>query len=184
MHMADMSPPAPLSVAILGASGFVGAELLRLLAGHPRFEARRLFADSRAGAAVGDVFPHLALAYPGAVFEPLPDAFAGDCALIFAALPHGESQKIAASILASGAKLVDLGADFRLDDATSYERWYHEPHSAPELLGRFVYGIPELNRAVIAGADAVAAAGCYPTAAILALKPLLPLIDPATVHID
>jgi N-acetyl-gamma-glutamyl-phosphate reductase len=180
MHMADMSTP----VAILGASGFVGAELLRLCAAHPALNPVRLFAGSQAGMRVGAVHPHLDLAYPGAVFEAVPADLAEGCALVFAALPHGESQKIAASILAGGAKLVDLGADFRLDDAAAYERWYHEPHAEPDLLGRFVYGIPELHRGAIAGASAVAAAGCYPTAAILALKPLLDLIDPDTINID
>jgi len=186
-----MSAAAPLPVAILGASGFVGAELLRLLAGHPRLAATRLFADSQAGARVADVHPHLALAYPDAVFEDMSSLFGGErvthlaeCRLVFAALPHGQSQKIAAAILAAGAKFVDLGADFRLDDAAAYQSWYGEPHAAPELLGRFVYGIPELNRERIAGADSVAAAGCYPTAAILALKPLLDLIDPETIVVD
>jgi N-acetyl-gamma-glutamyl-phosphate reductase len=88
-------------------------------------------------------------------------------------LPHGHSQRIAAEILERGVTFVDLGADFRLDDAATYERWYGDPHQAPELLGRFVYGIPELNRDAIRGARAVAAAGCYATAAILALKPLV-----------
>jgi len=186
-----MAAAAPLPVAILGASGFVGAELLRLLAGHPRFAAARLFADSQAGARVADVHPHLALAYPDAVFADMSSLLAGErdaplegCRLVFAALPHGQSQKIAAIVLESGAKFVDLGADFRLDDVVAYERWYREPHGAPELLGRFVYGIPELDRARIAEAGAVAAAGCYPTAAILALKPLLPLIDPETIVVD
>src|ERR1044072_5468312 len=166
-----MAAAAPLPVAILGASGFVGAELLRLLAGHPRFAAARLFADSQAGARVADVHPHLALAYPAAVFADMSSLLAGErvaplegCRLVFAALPHGQSQKIAAIVLESGAKFVDLGADFRLDDVVAYQRWYGEPHGAPELLGRFVYGIPELNRARIAGADAVAAPRRLPPA--------------------
>ncbi|HEV2817188.1 MAG TPA: N-acetyl-gamma-glutamyl-phosphate reductase [Allosphingosinicella sp.] len=180
-----MSAAPPIAVAILGASGFVGAELLRLIAGHPGLAAARLFADSQAGLAVADVHPHLALAYPDAAFEGMSSLVEGaGCGLVFAALPHGESQKIAPALLEAGVKFVDLGADFRLDDAAAYERWYHEPHAAPELLGRFVYGIPELHRAAIAGAGAVAAAGCYPTAAILALKPLLGLIDPDTIVVD
>ena len=186
-----MSVAPPLPVAIVGASGFVGAELLRLSAGHPGLAAARLFADSQAGLAVADVHPHLALAYPNAVFEGVASLIEGGivgqlagCRLVFAALPHGQSQKIAPALVEAGIKLVDLGADFRLDDAAAYRRWYHEPHAAPELLGRFVYGIPELNRAAIATADAVAAAGCYPTAAILALRPLIDLIDPDTITID
>jgi N-acetyl-gamma-glutamyl-phosphate reductase len=179
MHENDMIP-----VGILGASGFVGAELLRLCAGHPALRPARLFADSQAGMAVGDVHPHLALAYGGARFEPVSAAALGECPLVFAALPHGESQKLAPSILESGARFVDLGADFRLRDTAAYEQWYGERHAAPDLLGRFAYGIPELHRAGIAAAKAVAAAGCYPTAAILALKPLLALVDPGTIVVD
>ena len=178
-------------VAILGASGFVGAELLRLCAGHPGLRAARLFGESQAGQPLGALYPHLSPAYPHAVLERLPPlsgeappAFPGECALVFAALPHGESQKIAPAILESGAKFVDLGADFRLREASDYEKWYREPHQAPDLLGRFVYGIPELHRSEIAGARAVAAAGCYPTSAILALKPLLALIEPGTINVS
>ena len=171
-------------VAILGASGFVGAELLRLCAGHPALRAARLFADSQAGAGVAEVHPHLAPAYPAGRFEPWCADSLEACALVFAALPHGESQRLAPEILASGAKFVDLGADFRLRQAADYEKWYGEPHGAPDLLDRFVYGIPELNREAIAKADAVAAAGCYPTATILALKPLLPLIDPRSIVVN
>ena len=99
-----------------------------------------------------------------------------DIDLVFAALPHGQSQTIAPEILSRGIPFVDLGADFRLDSAEDYDRWYPEPHGAPELLSRFVYGIPELHRDSIAGSAAVAAAGCYATAAILALKPLIGLM--------
>jgi len=173
-----------IDVAILGASGFVGAELLRLCVGHPSLRAARLFADSQAGASVAEAHPHLAPAYGAARFEPWSPASLKGVPLVFAALPHGESQKIAASILDSGAKFVDLGADFRLSEASDYEKWYGEAHGAPDLLDRFVYGIPELNRTAIAKADAVAAAGCYPTATILALKPLLPLIDRATIVVN
>jgi N-acetyl-gamma-glutamyl-phosphate reductase len=101
-------------------------------------------------------------------------------------LPHGQSQRIAPAILGEGIPFVDLGADFRLEDATTYERWYGHAHEAPELLGSFVYGIPELNRGVIRKAKAVAAAGCYATAAILALKPLVDagLVDPESLIVD
>jgi N-acetyl-gamma-glutamyl-phosphate reductase len=173
-----------IDVAILGASGFVGAELLRLCAGHDALRPARLFGDSQAGQAVGDVHPHLALAYPEARIERFGPAALDGIGLVFAALPHGESQRLAPEIIARGVPFVDLGADFRLDDPAAYQIWYREPHQAPELMGRFVYGIPELNRAAIAAATTVAAAGCYPTAAILALKPLLALIDPATITVD
>jgi N-acetyl-gamma-glutamyl-phosphate reductase len=173
-----------IDVAILGASGFVGAELLRLCAGHPHLVAARLFGDSQAGAALADVHPHLALAYPDARVERFEPAALNGAGLVFAALPHGHSQAVAPEIIARGIPFVDLGADFRLNDAASYERWYREPHQAPALMGRFVYGIPELHRQAIAGAKTVAAAGCYPTSAILALRPLLGLIDPDTITVD
>lgn len=173
-----------IDVAILGASGFVGAELLRLCAGHPGLRATRLFGDSQAGAAVGDVHPHLALAYPGARIERYAPAALDGVGLVFAALPHGQSQALAPEIVARDVPFVDLGADFRLDDEAAYARWYKEPHRAPALMSRFVYGIPELHRDAIAGSRTVAAAGCYPTSAILALRPLLGLIDPGTINVD
>jgi N-acetyl-gamma-glutamyl-phosphate reductase len=173
-----------IAVAILGASGFVGAELLRLCAGHPLLSPARLCGDSQAGAALDAVHPHLALAYPGMTVERYAPDLLDGADLVLAALPHGQSQAIAPEIIARGIPFVDLGADFRLDDAATYQAWYHEPHRAPDLLGRFVYGIPELHRDAIARSRTVAAAGCYPTSAILALKPLLGLIDPGTIVVD
>jgi N-acetyl-gamma-glutamyl-phosphate reductase len=179
-------PGMPVQVAILGASGFVGAELLRLCAQHPGLEPARLFGDSQAGLVLAHVHPHLALAFPHLKVERFEAAALDGIGLVFAALPHGESQKLAPLILERGIPFVDLGADFRLDTAEDYQSWYHEPHAAPDLLGEFVYGIPEINRARIRGAKAVAAAGCYPTSAILALKPLVDAgaIDPATIIVD
>jgi len=162
-----------IRTAILGASGYVGGELLRLLATHPEIAPVRLFGESKAGKAVEAVHPHLAAAYSGAAIEKFEVGALMDVDLVFAALPHGHSQRIAASVLEAGVLFVDLGADFRLDDEATYERWYGHVHEAPELLGEFVYGIPELNREAIRSAKAVAAAGCYATAAILALKPLI-----------
>ena len=174
------------NIAIFGASGFVGAELLRLLARHPGLEPIKLFADASAGKWLDEVHPHLALAYPHAAFERYEeDALAG-VDMVFAALPHGQSQDLAGTILDRGIALIDLGADFRLRDPAAYETWYGEAHRAPELLDRFVYGIPELNRDAIAASRAVAAAGCYPTAAILALKPLIDagLVRPKSIVVD
>ena len=162
-----------IRTAILGASGYVGGELLRLLAAHPNLAPSKLFGESKAGQKLGAVHPHLASAYADAEIEKLADGALDDVDFIFAALPHGHSQRIAGEILDRGIPFVDLGADFRLDETTDYERWYGQAHEAPQLLGRFVYGIPELDREAIRGAKAVAAAGCYATAAILALKPLV-----------
>jgi N-acetyl-gamma-glutamyl-phosphate reductase len=173
-----------IDVAILGASGYVGAELLRLCAGHPQLRPARLFGDSQAGQRLAAVHPHLGPAYPDLVIERFePGALAG-VGLVFAALPHGHSQKIAQDILDRAIPFVDLGADFRLDDPIDYARWYKEDHQAPELLDQFVYGIPELNRDSIRKAKAVAAAGCYPTSAILALKPLIDIVEPDSVIVD
>ena len=175
-----------IRTAILGASGYVGGELLRLLAAHPELRAARLFGDSRAGQALGEVHPHLGAAFRDHTIEKFETGALDDVDLVFAALPHGHSQKLAATILARGIPFVDLGADFRLADAATYERWYGHAHEAPELLEGFVYGIPELNRDAIRNATAVAAAGCYATAAILALKPLVDagLVKPDSIIVD
>ncbi len=175
-----------VQVAILGASGFAGGELLRLCAGHPQLRPFRLFGDSQAGSALAEVHPHLALAYPEARVERFGDDGLDGVDLVFAALPHGESQKVAPEILRRGIPFVDLGADFRLRDPVAYRTWYGEEHHAPELIDSFVYGIPELHREAIRDARAVAAAGCYPTAAILALKPLIDagLMDPSSIVVD
>ena len=174
-----------IRTAILGASGYVGGELLRLLAAHPELRATKLFGESKAGRSVAEVHPHLAPVYTGS-FEKFDKAALAEVDLVFAALPHGQSQAIAPAMLDVGIPFVDLGADFRLDDAATYERWYGHAHEAPALLGEFVYGIPELNRAMIRGSKAVAAAGCYATAAILALKPLVDsgLVDPKSLIVD
>jgi N-acetyl-gamma-glutamyl-phosphate reductase len=174
-----------IRTAILGASGYVGGELLRLIAAHPQLAAAKLFGESKAGQPLAAVHPHLAAAYPNAVIDKFDAALDG-IDLVFAALPHGHSQRVAASILGKRIPFVDLGADFRLDDAATYERWYGHAHGAPELLGQFVYGIPELNRDAIKSSKAVAAAGCYATAAILALKPLVDgaLVKPDSLIVD
>jgi N-acetyl-gamma-glutamyl-phosphate reductase len=174
-----------IRTAILGASGYVGGELLRLLAAHPKLAPVKLYGFSKAGQPLGSVHPHLAAAFSDAVIDEFEGAFDG-IDLVFAALPHGRSQKLAGAILDKGIPFVDLGADFRLNDAATYEQWYGHVHEAPELLGEFVYGIPELNRETIKGSKAVAAAGCYATAAILALKPLAQadLIKTGTIIVD
>jgi N-acetyl-gamma-glutamyl-phosphate reductase len=175
-----------IRTAILGASGYVGGELLRLIAAHPELTPARLFGDSKAGQPLAAVHPHLAAVFPDAEVEKFDEATLDGIDLVFAALPHGHSQRIAGTLLDRHIPCVDLGADFRLEDAETYERWYGHAHEAREHLGRFIYGIPELNRAAIRQAKAVAAAGCYATAAILALKPLVDagVVEPQGLIVD
>lgn len=175
-----------IRAAILGASGYVGGELLRLLASHEGIAATRLFGDSKAGQSVGLVHPHLGSAYPDQKIDAFALDLLDDVDLVFAALPHGQSQALAGAVLDRGLKLVDLGADFRLRHPDDYRRWYKEDHRAPGLIERFAYGIPELHRDQIAKSTAVAAAGCYPTAAILALKPFVDahLVERGSIIVD
>jgi len=175
-----------MKAGILGASGYTGAELLRLLAGHPEFEVAVATAHSHAGEGVGIHTPSLAAAYPGLVYEENDPALFDGLDLVFCGLPHGESQRIVPELRARVGLVVDLAADFRLKDAALYPRWYGEEHRAPELLADAVYGLPELSRDGLAGATLVAAAGCYPTAAGLALAPLVRagLVQPTGIVVD
>jgi N-acetyl-gamma-glutamyl-phosphate reductase len=175
-----------MKAGILGASGYTGSELLRLLAGHPEFEVAVATAHSHAGQAVGAHTPSLAAAYPGLAYEDNDPARFGGLDLVFCGLPHGESQRIVPELRARVGLIVDLAADFRLNDAALYPRWYGEEHGAPELLGDAAYGLPELFREELAGATLIAAAGCYPTAAGLALAPLVRggLVEPTGIVVD
>jgi N-acetyl-gamma-glutamyl-phosphate reductase len=160
-------------VGIFGASGFTGAELLRLAAGHPDLEVVVATADTQAGAEVAGLYPHLAAAYPGMCFSATDPALAEGLDLVFLGLPHGASQDLVPDLLVRVDHVVDLAADFRLKDPAAYPVWYHAEHRAPELLERAVFGLPELTRDLLRGAPLVAAAGCYVTAASLALAPLV-----------
>ncbi len=162
-----------MKIGILGASGYTGVELLRLLAAHPVLEVATATTHSHAGRAVGEHTPSLAAAYPGLVYEESDPILLDGLDLVFCALPHGESQRMVPELRDRVGAVVDLAADFRLRDASLYPRWYGEEHEAPELLDEAVYGLPELFRDDLAGATLVAAAGCYPTAAGLALAPLV-----------
>jgi N-acetyl-gamma-glutamyl-phosphate reductase len=171
--------------AVVGASGYTGAELLRLLAGHPEIEVAYVTADSNAGAPVAGLYPSLAAAYPTLEYASFNRADVAGIDVAFLALPHGESQRIVPELIDQVAHIVDLGADFRLP-AADYEEWYGEPHGAPELLDRFAFGLPELFRDDLAAVQHAAAPGCYPTAAVLALAPLLAdgVVDPAGLVVD
>jgi N-acetyl-gamma-glutamyl-phosphate reductase len=174
------------TVGVIGGSGYAGAELLRLGAGHPALDVAWATGESQAGTAVADLYPSLAPAYGDATFQRWQPELAEGVDLIFCALPHGASQRIVPDLIDRGVPVVDLGADFRLWDADLYPQWYGEAHSAPGLLGKLAYGLPELFRDEIVGAPGVAAPGCYPTAAALALAPLVRevVIEPKGVIVD
>jgi N-acetyl-gamma-glutamyl-phosphate reductase len=162
-----------MKVGIIGASGYTGAELLRLSHGHEDLDVVLATAHSRIGQAIGQHTPSLAAAYPALTYEAVDlDRFDG-LDLVFCALPHGESQRLMPALAGRVGAVVDLAADFRLGDQSLYPAWYGAEHAAPDLLARFAYGLPELFRAELAGATLVAAPGCYPTAAALALAPFV-----------
>ncbi|MGZ4691252.1 MAG: N-acetyl-gamma-glutamyl-phosphate reductase [Acidimicrobiia bacterium] len=172
-------------VGVVGGSGYTGAELLRLLAGHPDIEVVQVTAASNAGATVGSLYPSLGVAYPGLEYVPFDPIALSELDLAFLALPHGESQQLAGALVDTVPHLVDLGADFRLP-AADYAQWYGDNHTAPELLDRFAFGLPELFRDTIAKHAHVASPGCYPTAATLALAPLVAggLVESAGIIVD
>ena len=159
------------NVAILGASGYTGAELIRLIAGHPSMTIAALSADRKAGMDVADVFPHLRhMALPRLV--KMAEIDFEDIDLVFAALPHGLSQALVAE-LPKTVKVVDLGADFRLRDPAAYEKWYGVAHVAPELQKTAVYGLTEFYRDQIKDARLVAGTGCNAATVQFALRPLI-----------
>ncbi len=170
---------------VVGGSGYTGAELLRLLAVHPDIDVVHMTASSNVGTSVGALYPSLGAAYAGFEFVPFDPVALGELDLAFLALPHGESQQLAPELVDKVPHLVDLGADFRLP-AADHERWYGAVHRAPELLERFAFGMPELFRDTITSHAHVASAGCYPTAAALALAPLVAegLVEPTGVVVD
>jgi len=180
---------AKTRIAVLGASGYTGAELLRLLIRHPRVEIVLLTADRRAGQHMGDVFPQFSpYALPQLVSLEGLDWTTAGIDLVFCALPHATTQKVIKDLLAKAPKtrVVDLSADFRLADPAAYARWYGHEHHAPELQKEAVYGLTEVYRVAIAKARLVANPGCYTTCAQLPLIPLLRsgAIDPDEIVID
>ncbi len=175
-----------IKTAIVGASGYTGMELLRLLLVHPQVELVAATSRQEAGKPVQSIFPRFRGA-PGATLsfiEPDPDAIAATGAKVaFLALPHGVAAEIARALLERGLKVIDLSADFRLRDAAVYQEFYGHEHPAPDLLSEAVYGLPEVRAAAIMEARLIASPGCYPTSILLPLLPLLreKLIDPTTI---
>ncbi|MGB6321792.1 MAG: N-acetyl-gamma-glutamyl-phosphate reductase [Xanthobacteraceae bacterium] len=181
--------PDKAKIGVLGASGYTGAELVRLLLRHPRVEIALLTADRRAGKTMADVFPQFApYALPMLTSVEEADWPALGLDLAFCALPHGTTQKVIKDLMARAprTKVVDLSADFRLADPAAYARWYGHEHFAPELQTDAVYGLTEIYRDKIKTARLIANPGCYTTCAELALIPLLKAkaIDPDEIVID
>ena len=173
-------------VAVIGASGFTGAELLRICSAHPTFEVVLATGESQAGTAVADLYPSLAAHYPDLIYDSTDPTAADGCDVAFLGLPHGASQALVPDLLGRVGHVVDLAADFRLRDEDLYPTWYGEDHEVPDLLADAAYGLPELFRPGLAHARLVAVAGCYPTAATLGLAPLLRAgaISPAGIVVD
>lgn len=175
---------APFKIAILGASGYTGAELVRLIATHPRMEIRALTADRKAGMTMAEVFPHLGhLDLPS--LKRIEEVDLSSLDLVFCALPHGATQDLVSN-LPEAVKVVDLSADFRLRDPAEYKKWYGLDHKAVELQKSAVYGLPEFYRDEIRNARLVANTGCYVATSLLAVLPLLQtgVIDPDEIVID
>lgn len=161
-----------MRAAIVGAAGYTGIELVRLLLGHPDFELTAVTSAADAGRSIEDLYP--ALTGCGLAFvEPDIDAIARVADVAFLAVPHTAALALVPALLDAGLKVLDLSADFRLKDASVYEAWYETEHTAPHLLASAVYGLPELGREALPGASLVACAGCYPTATILAAAPAI-----------
>jgi N-acetyl-gamma-glutamyl-phosphate reductase len=160
-------------VGVLGASGYTGVELLRLLASHPMFDVVYATGDSQAGTLASTLYPSLAAAYPSLVFAEYDQAVAEKCDVLFLGLPHEASMALVPQLVGKVRLVVDLSAAFRLKDAALYTQWYGFTHDQPQALAAAVYGLPELYRDQLVGASLVATPGCYVTAASLALTPLV-----------
>ncbi|HPX03229.1 MAG TPA: N-acetyl-gamma-glutamyl-phosphate reductase [Synergistaceae bacterium] len=161
-----------ISVIIWGATGFTGGELLRIIARHPRMEVVGAVSRSKAGTPIGAVHPHLRSAYRDMNFISPEEGGGIDAELVFLALPHKAAAETAQKRISAGQKVVDLSADFRLRSPEEYRRWYETEHPCPELLERAVYGLPELHREEMSGADLISGVGCNATSAVFALLPL------------
>lgn len=161
-----------IKVGIVGGTGYTGVELLRLLASHPKVSVAVITSRSEVGVCVADMYPNLRGYYSNLLFTEPDITQLGACDVVFFATPHGVAHALAGELLAAGTRVIDLSADFRLQDVAEWEAWYGQPHGAPELLGEAVYGLPELAREKIKTARLVAVPGCYPTAVQLGLLPL------------
>src|SRR6266404_1085748 len=163
-----------LKVGVIGASGYSGEELVRLLLRHPQVDLTAVTSRQYAGQTVAQIFPRFA-EFAGArqirFTDPNPELLGKQAEVVFLALPHGVAAEFAVPLLQMGCQVIDLSADFRLKNAQSYKEFYAHDHPAPELLGKAVYGLPEIHRAHIIHASLVASPGCYPTSILLPTIP-------------
>ena len=181
-----MNITVPTKVAVVGASGYAGEDLVRLLLTHPHADLAAVTSRQYAGQTIAQVFPrfsHFPKAKSLRFAEPKAEIIAGQAEVVFLALPHGVAAEFAIPLLQHGCRVIDLSADFRTRNPTIYEEFYAHPHPAPELLNRSVYGLPEIYRPAIENASLIACPGCYPTSILLPILPLIQagLIDPSRI---
>jgi N-acetyl-gamma-glutamyl-phosphate reductase len=182
-----MGDSAQVPVGIIGASGYGGVQLVRLLLDHPNLEIAYLGGEGSAGKPLTDLYPHLSHRLKHLMIEPVdPDAIADRCAVVFLSLPNGIACDLAPKLLKKGCKVLDLSADYRFANLETYEKWYRKSRTDHEIAETAVYGLPELYRDRISQAQLIGCPGCYPTASLLALSPLLKqgLIVPESAIID
>lgn len=169
--MSTSAQPTKIKVGIVGATGYTGVELLRLLAQHPHAEITAVTSRQESGMPVADMFPSLR-GHVDAVFKTPDEAALDQCDVVFFATPHGVAMKEAQQLLDKGVKIIDLAADFRLQDTALFEKWYKMPHACPDILKESVYGLVEIHREKIAQARVVGNPGCYPVTVLLGTAPL------------
>ena len=182
--MRVMDSKVVTKVAVIGASGYAGEELVRLLLGHPLVDLTAVTSRQSAGKTLAEVFPrfaHHSKAQVLAFTDVDPRRIASEAELVFLALPHGISAEVGADLIDQSLPVIDLSADFRIRDPAVYQEFYGKEHPVPDLLGRAVYGLPEIYREKICSAQLVAAPGCYPTSILL---PLLPILREKTVLLE
>ncbi len=175
-----------IKVGIIGATGYTGAELVRILSGHPQVKLVGLTSQTYSNQGFAQVFPSAAR-FTDLVLEPQDTgSLVKRCDLLYTALPHGVSVEVVREVVEKGKKAIDLGADYRFEKADVYEQWYQVKHEAPQLAGKAVYGLPEIHRNRIREAEIIGNPGCYPTSIILGLAPLLKngLVNPETIIAD
>lgn len=181
-----MVEKATKTAAVIGASGYTGAELLRLLSAHPALDVVAATGDSKAGTRIADLYPSLALAYGERTYDTFSPDLVDGVDIAFCGLPHGVSMGVIPELRSKVDRIVDLGSDFRLKDKDLYPQWYDADHTCPHLLDESVYGLPELFRSEIANAKLISATGCNAATAILTLAPMLDagLIEPSGIVVN